>query len=328
MQAIIYDQPGGPENLYLGTAPDPVLHNGQVLVHIAASALNRADLLQREGRYPPPKGASPILGLEMAGTVIEVGEGVEDFEVGDNVCTLLNGGGYAQLAAVDQEMLLRLPRNLSFTKAAGIPEAFLTAYQALHWIGKLQKGETVLIHAGGSGVGTAAIQLVLLAGATPIITASASKHEYLQELGAASCIDYRTADFAEATLEYTQGEGANVVLDFVGGPYLEQNLKAMAKDGRMVSLAALGGARIENISLAPLLKKRLQITGTTLRSRTQDYKKRLTADFRQHAWPHFANRKLMPVVDSIYDWEEVQNAHRYMASNANLGKIILAIGAN
>jgi len=170
--------------------------------------------------------------------------------------------------------------------------------------------------------------LVLLAEATPIVTASASKHSYLKELGAASCIDYRSEDFAEATLEYTQGSGADVVLDFVGGPYFEQNLKAMARDGRMVSLAALGGARIENVSLAPLLKKRLQITGTTLRSRTQAYTKLLTEDFRQKAWPHFTDRKLKPIVDSIYDWEEVQNAHRYMASNANLGKIILAIGAS
>lgn len=326
MKAIIFDEAGGPETLYIGEVPDPIPQPGQVLVHIIATALNRADLLQREGRYPLPPDANPLLGLEMAGTVVGLGEGVTDFEIGDGVCALLNGGGYAQLVAVDQAMLLRLPGGISFTKAAAIPEVFLTAFQALHWIAKLKEGETVLIHAGGSGVGTAAIQLVRLAGATPIITASTAKHEALLALGAARCIDYRKEDFAEAVLDHTQGKGADVVLDFVGAPYLENNLKVLATDGRMVSLAALGGARAEAVSMAPILRKRLQITGTTLRARSAAYKEALTADFREKIWPHFADRKLQAVVDTIYDWEEVQTAHRYMASNANLGKIVLTVG--
>lgn len=326
MKAIIFDEPGGPEQLYIGEVPDPSPGPGQVLVHITATALNRADLLQREGRYPLPPDANPLLGLEMAGMVVDVGEGVTEFTVGDGVCSLLNGGGYAQQVVVDQEMLLRLPTNLSFTKAAAIPEVFLTAFQALHWIAKVQAGEVVLIHAGGSGVGTAAIQLVRLAGGIPIVTASSPKHEFLLELGAARCIDYAKEEFAEATLDQTDGKGANVVLDFVGGPYFEQNLRALATEGRMVSLAALGGARVENVSLAPILRKRLQIHGTTLRARSKAYKRKLTDDFRQNAWPHFSDRQLRAVVDTIYDWEEVQDAHRYMASNANLGKIILTIG--
>ncbi|MEM9836299.1 MAG: NAD(P)H-quinone oxidoreductase [Bacteroidota bacterium] len=327
MKAILFDEVGGPEKMYIGEVDTPRPGPGQVLVYVAATALNRADLLQREGRYPLPAGASPILGLEMAGTVLEVGDQVQDFAVGDNVCALLNGGGYAQYVVVDEAMLLRLPRNLSFTKAAAIPEAFLTAFQALHWLDKLQKEENVLIHAGGSGVGTAAIQLVQLAGATPLITASAMKHEMCKELGAVRCIDYRTEDFAAAVLEETGGQGVNLILDFVGAPYLAQNLQALAMEGRMISLAALGGATVEKVSLAPLLLKRLQLTGTTLRSRSKAYKEQLTSDFREQVWPHFANRSIRPVVDTIYDWEEVQSAHRYMASNANLGKIVLTIGA-
>lgn len=327
MKAILFDEAGGPEKLYLGEVADPIAQPGEVLVRTIATALNRADLLQREGRYPLPPDANPLLGLEMAGTVVSVGEGVLDFSVGDPVCALLNGGGYAQLVAVDQSMLLRLPAGISFTKAAAIPEAFFTAFQALHWIAKMQAGEQVLIHAGGSGVGTAAIQLVRLAGATPIVTASTQKHQRLLALGAERCIDYRKEDFAEAVRDQTNGKGVNVVLDFIGAPYFEKNLEALAIDGRMVSLAALGGARAEAISIGPILRKRLQINGTTLRARSQAYKQQLTADFRQQIWPHFASGQLQAVVDTIYDWEEVQAAHRYMASNANLGKIVLTIGS-
>ncbi|MGB3798620.1 MAG: NAD(P)H-quinone oxidoreductase, partial [Lewinella sp.] len=289
-------------------------------------ALNRADLLQREGKYPVPAGANPIMGLEVAGTIIEVGEEVADFEVGDNVCALVNGGGYAQQIAVDHRMLLKLPERLSFTKAAAIPEVFLTAFQALHWIADVQPEDTVLIHAGASGVGTAAIQLVRLAGAVPIVTASPQKHQAVEDLGAARTIDYEAEDFAEAVKDFTAGKGADIILDFVGGPYLKQNLDAAATDARIVSLAALGGARVEAFSMAPFLRKRIQLTGTTMRSRTDEYRRRLTADFRDRIWPHFASGDLQAVVDTIYDWEDVATAHRYMASNANVGKIILTIG--
>ena len=329
MKAILIDQPGDADQLYLGEVPDPTPGPTEVLLRTAATSLNRADLLQREGKYPPPPGLSPILGLEVAGTVMEVGAEVTAFEVGDNVCALVGGGGYAQLICVDQEMLLRLPERLSFTKAAAIPEAFLTAFQALHWIAGLRAGERVLIHAGASGVGTAALQLVRLAGATPLVTASAGKHERLAELGAARCIDYVSENFAEAVLDETDGHGADVVLDFVGGPYLADNFACLATDGRMVSLAALGGARTpEPFSMAPVLRKRLQLTGTTLRSRPAEYKRLLTQHFAADCWAAFADGRLAPVVDTIYDWEEVAAAHRYMASNANVGKIVLTIGVD
>ena len=326
MKAILFHEPGDESQLYLSEVPDPEPQAGEVLIHVAATALNRADLLQREGKYPVPPGANPIMGLEVAGTVIEVGSEVTDVEIGDNVCALVNGGGYAQRIAVDRRMLLKLPERLSFTKAAAIPEVFLTAFQALHWIANLQAEDTVLIHAGASGVGTAAIQLVRLAGALPVVTASAHKHEALEQLGAARCIDYHSEDFAEAVNDFTAGRGADIILDFVGGPYLQQNLQAAATDARIVSLAALGGARASDFSMAPFLRKRIQLTGTTMRSRTDDYRQRLTADFRERIWPHFADGQLQAVVDTIYDWEEVAAAHRYMASNANVGKIVLTIG--
>lgn len=326
MKAIVFDQPGDEHQLHLTEVTDPSYSPHEVLIHIAATALNRADLLQREGKYPVPPGASSILGLEVAGTVLAVGAETKGFEVGDNVCALVNGGGYAQQIAVDHRMLLRLPERLSFTKAAAIPEVFLTAFQALHWIGKLQADDTVLIHAGASGVGTAAIQLVKLAGALPIVTASAHKHEQLFDLGAALCIDYQSENFADAVNQFTEGKGANIILDFVGGPYLNQNLACCATDGRIVSLAALGGARVPDFSMAPFLRKRIQLTGTTMRSRSDDYRQRLTADFRERIWPHFADGTLYAVVDTIYDWEEVDDAHRYMASNANVGKIVMTIG--
>ncbi len=326
MKAILFEQPGDESRLYLSEVPDPTYTHSQVLLHVAATALNRADLLQREGKYPVPPGANPILGLEVAGTIMAVGSDVKGYEVGDNVCALVNGGGYAQQIAVDYRMLLKLPEKLSFTKAAAIPEVFLTAYQALHWIARMQPSDIVLIHAGASGVGTAAIQLAKLAGALPIVTASSSKHDAVEELGAARSIDYHTEDFAEAVLDYTAGKGVDVILDFVGGPYLNKNLECCATDARIVSLAALGGSRVPDFTIAPFLRKRIQLTGTTMRSRTDDYRQRLTADFRREIWPHFADGTLQAVVDTIYDWEEVADAHRYMASNANVGKIVMTIG--
>lgn len=326
MKAIVFDAPGDESQLHLAELDDPTPAPAHVVIHIAATALNRADLLQREGRYPVPPGASPILGLEIAGTIIELGEGVTEWEVGDNVCALVNGGGYAQRIAVHEDMLLRLPGRMSFTKAAAIPEAWLTAFQALHWLGRVEAMDNVLIHAGASGVGTAAIQLARLAGATAYATASGHKHPQLYDLGVKQCSDYREEDFAEALLAATNDYGAHVILDFVGGPYLNQNLNAAARDGRIISLAALGGARVSDFSMAPFLRKRLQLTGTTLRSRTDEYRRRLTAEFRRRVWPHFADGSLMPVVDTIYDWEDVAEAHRYMASNANVGKIVMTIG--
>ncbi|SER38480.1 NAD(P)H-quinone oxidoreductase [Neolewinella agarilytica] len=325
MKAIHHNSPARGQYQILEIA-DPTPGPTEVLLHVTATSLNRADLMQVAGHYPAPKGASELLGLDVAGTVIGLGSAVTDFEVGDNVCALVQGGGYAQQICVDEMMLLRLPERLSFTKAAAVPETFLTAFQALHWIADLQEGMTVLIHAGGSGVGTAAIQLCRLAGATPIVTASPMKHARLKDLGAEICIDYRSQKFDEVVLAKTDGKGADIILDFVGGPYLEQNLHAVAMDGTIVCLGLLGGAGVEHLNMVRIVTKRVTISGTTLRSRSDDYRAALTADFRDRIWPSFADRTLQPVVDTIYDWEQVDEAHAYMAANANVGKIVLTIG--
>lgn len=329
MKAILFDQAGEADVLYLGDYPTPQPGPRELLVNVHATALNRADLLQRRGHYPPPPGESPILGLEMAGTVVGVGAEVKSFEPGAPVCALLGGGGYAQYAVIDEGMALRLPEGLSFSKAAAVPEAFLTAYQAIHWLGKLSAGESILIHAGASGVGTAAIQLARQAGAARVlVTASAGKHDHCLRLGATAAIDYQARNFAEAVQELTDGQGVDVIIDFIGADYLAANLECLSEDGRLVMLAFLGSPKIKDLDLSPILRKRLQISGSTLRNRDLDYKKQLTADFRTRYWPLFGNGMLQSVVDSIYDWEDIAAAHRYMEANANQGKIVVTIGAD
>ncbi|MEM1356682.1 MAG: NAD(P)H-quinone oxidoreductase [Bacteroidota bacterium] len=323
---IIQYTPRDLGSLRLEDAPDPSPANGEVLIHVAATALNRSDILQVKGHYPAPEDASPVLGLEVAGTVIEVGPGVDNFEIGDNVCALVNGGGFAQLAVVPATMLLRLPELLSFTKAAAIPEVWLTAYHALHKVAGIAEGQTVLIHAGASGVGTAAIQLVRKAGGIPVVTASAMKHNRLHQLGAEHCIDYRKEDFAEAIEQITDGRGCALILDFIGAPYFQQNLTAAAQDAHIVGLGFMGGRFAERLDVSPIILKRLSLTGSTLRNRSMAFKQQLTADFRQEIWPDFANRDLIAVVDTIYDWEEANAAIGYMDSNANVGKIVITIG--
>ncbi len=322
MQAIRPDQSG---RLQFVDVPAPAPGPREVLVRVQATALNRADLLQRQGKYPPPPGVTDILGLEMAGEVVEAGEQVRACRVGDRVCALLPGGGYAEYATVHEDMLLPVPEGMSLAEAAAIPEAFLTAFQALQWLGRLASGERVLIHAGASGVGTAAIQLARWAGAEPLITASAPKHEGCLELGAALAIDYRTENFCEAVLAYTQGEGVEMVLDFIGAPYWTDNLNCLRTDGRLVLLAFMGGRKAEGLDLGLLLRKRLHLMGSTLRARSPDYKIELTRAFRAWAWKGFGSGQLRPVVDSILEWEKAAEAHAYMEANKNQGKIVLEI---
>lgn len=325
MQAVLIHQPGSPDELYFGERPVPEPGPGEVLVKVAYTALNRADLLQRQGTYPVPPGDSPIMGLEMSGTVVAKGAEVEKWQTGDQLFGLLNGGGYAEYALIHEDMAMSVPEGLTLEQAAAIPEVFLTAFQALHWIGRLQAGETVLVHAGASGVGTAAIQLIKLAEAKSIVTASAGKHEICLQLGAVKAIDYRREDFAEVVLNYTQERGVDLIIDFIAADYFKQNLKSLALDGRMIMLALMGGIKVPDVNLAVLLRKRLQITGSTLRSRSLDYKIRLSQDFHQHCHAHFSSGLLRPVIDRVFPWQSVQEAHRYMEANKNRGKIVLQI---
>ncbi len=325
MKAVLLSEHGPVENLYLGETETPEPGPRQIRIKVAATALNRADLLQREGKYPAPAGESPILGLEIAGTVDKLGPGSTRWQPGQRVFGLLAGGGYAEYALIDENLAWPIPETWSFVEAAAIPEAFLTAYQSLVWIAKVKATEKVLVHAGASGVGSAAIQLLKALGADIAVTASASKHDLCHKLGADLCIDYHQNDFVQACQDWGNGKGVVVVLDFLGAQYWQKNLDVLDVDGRLVILALMGGAKITESNLSHILRKRLMIQGSTLRNRSLDYKIKLAQDFWAFAEPLFANKSFKPVIDQILPWTEVQAAHQRMEQNLNAGKIVLSI---
>lgn len=326
MKAVILSSPGSADQLQIGEWEKPVPQPEEILVKVAATAVNRADILQREGKYPPPEGASPVLGLEMSGEVVETGKEVTKWKAGDKVFGLLPGGGYAAYAVIHQDMAMPVPDNLSLIEAAAIPEVFLTAFQALRWLGHFQAGEQVLIHAGASGVGTAAIQLARqMQAARILITASAGKHQPCLDLGADLAIDYKTENFQEAVAHDTSGQGVDVIIDFIAAPYFEKNINCLKQDGRLILLATMGGGKVSKFDLKKLLQKRLRIIASTLRSRTREYQIRLTQDFAGFALPRFREGYLVPVIDRVFKWQNVQEAHRYMESNESTGKIVLQL---
>lgn len=327
MKAVIVQTPGGPEQMQIGEWETPLPQKNQIQVKVKATALNRADTLQRMGKYPPPPGASPILGLEIAGEVSALGENVNDWQLGDKVFGLVPGGAYAEYACIHKDMALAMPDYFSFEQAAAIPEVFLTAFQALLWLGDLKAEDKVLIHAGASGVGTAAIQIAREIGAEIWVTASAAKHSICLELGAKKAIDYRKQDFAEILQQDTQGSGVNLIIDFIAANYLKQNLQALATEGRLVLLALMGGAKAQEVNLATILRKRLRIEGSTLRARSIDYQIRLTQALQEFAQSRWETGKLKPIIDQVFDWKEVSKAHQYMEANKNIGKIVLNINS-
>lgn len=326
MKALVVHTENGKKVMNPGTHPDPVPGENDLLVKIEATALNRADLLQKAGKYPPPEGESPILGLEMSGVVEECGSNVSGFKPGDLVCGLLGGGGYAEYCTIDHRVAMHIPEDFSFEEAAAIPEVFLTAYQALFLLGNLQKGENVLIHAGASGVGTAAIQLSGILKDAYVITTAGSdeKLDLCRALGADLTINYKKESFSEVIEKEKGADSVNLVIDFVGAPYWAMNASILAMDGRFVCLSMLGGAAIENFSLIPVLRKRLTLMGSTLRNRPLSYKIDLMEKFRRETTVLFQNKKLKPVIDRIYDWNDVEKAHQRMTENRNSGKIILS----
>lgn len=327
MRAILVEKPGGIDRLLMGEIEKPTIGSEEILIRVKAAGVNRADLMQREGKYPPPPGESPILGLEVAGIVEQVGEKVQErFRMGDRVCALLGGGGYAEYVAVHADCIFPIPQKLSFVEAAAVPEAFLTAYQALFWIGGLRAGETVCVHAAASGVGLAALQLVRAVGAVPIATIrSEEKRTTCHKWGAEKVINTTQVDFAEQMQDWTAGRGVDVLLDFVGASYFAQNAQALALDGRWVLISTLGGSRLSDVSLGLFLQKRIQLTATTLRSRDLKYKSQLIQAFCDFAKPLWLKNKLQPVLDRVFKLEEVQAAHRYMEENRNQGKIVLSM---
>lgn len=317
MKAILVPVPGGPESLLYAEAPDPEPRPGEVVVTVRAAGVNRADLLQAAGKYPPPPGDSEVLGLEVAGEL----PGTEE-----RVFFLLSGGGYAGKVAVDPGLLMPIPEGMSFEEAAAIPEAWFTAYLNLFQEGKLAAGETILVHAGASGVGTAAIQLAKRAGARVATTSrSERKCAALRELGADLAVDTSRSDFAEAVEAAWGRFPIDLVLDPIGGAALGGNVRLMGRGGRLVVIATMGGAAAE-LDLRALLVRRLSLVGSTLRSRPLVEKVALTASFRREVLPGFASGALKPLVDSVFPLERAGDAHRRMAANENVGKIVLTVG--
>lgn len=325
MKAIVVTSPGGPENLTLADVPEPELRPGSVVVRVRATALNRADLLQRRGLYPPPRGESEILGMECAGEVAAVGDGVTSLAVGDRVMALLPGGGYAEKVVVPEKMAIPLPDNLAFEQAAAIPEAFLTAREALFTLGKLRPDDVVLVHAAGSGVGSAAVQLAREAGARVIATAgSAEKLARVAELGAHVLVNYRTEDFAAVAMTESRKHGVDIVLDFVGASYWPKHAACLAVGGRCVCIGVLGGATAE-VNLAQLLTRRYQVLGLVMRSRDVSEKIAITQAFVRETLPLFASGQLRPVVDKVFPLSHAAEAHERMEANENFGKIVLSV---
>ncbi len=325
MKALLIDNNAEAPSMKIGEFPTPEPGNNELLVKIEATALNRADLLQKAGKYPPPKDASPLLGLEMAGTVEAAGEGVTAYKKGDRVFGLLPGGGYASHCTIHEGLAMPVPDLFSFEEAAAIPEVFLTAYQAVIWLGELKKGETILIHAGASGVGTAAVQLAKPRRQARVITTAGTEEKcsLTASLGSDLCMNYKEENYADSLTETFGKNSVDVILDFVGSPYWEKNIHVLAMDGRLIYLAMLGGATVEKMSLVPILRKRLTIRGSTLRNRSLEYKISLTREFHEQTADLFAKKKLKPVIDSVFNWNDVNEAHAKMESNLNAGKIIL-----
>ena len=323
MKAIVFTEPGGPEVLTWSEVPDPVPGAGEVLVEVAAAAVNRADLLQRQGYYNPPPGSSEILGLECSGRIAALGPGVSGWGVGDRVCALLTGGGYAQRVAVPSGQLLPVPESVDLVDAAGLPEAVCTVWSNVFMAAGLQPGETLLVHGGASGIGTTAIQLAKALGATVLVTVgSKEKAQRCVELGADAAIDYKNEDFVERVHELTGGHGADVILDIMGASYLARNVDALAVSGRLVNIGMQGGSKAE-LDLGKLMRKRAAVLATTLRARPPEEKAAIVAAVREHVWPLVASGAFRVVVDRRVPLPDAADAHRAVEASDHVGKVLL-----
>lgn len=322
MQTITLKKFGATDVLELGDSPIPTPKSGEVLIRVHAAGINRPDILQRQGLYPAPADASPILGLEVAGEITALGENVTDWKIGDKVCALVNGGGYAEYAVAPVAQCLPIPDSFSFIQAAALPETFFTVWHNLFQRAQLKVGETLLIHGGTSGIGTTAIQLAVAFGVKVFATAgSAEKCQAIESLGAVA-INYRQQDFVTEIKTQTQGLGVNVILDMVGGNYIQRNFSTAAKDGRIVNIAFLNGSKTE-LDLMPLMLKRLTLTGSTLRAQSPEIKAVIAQELKQQVWPLLNQQKIKPIIDSVFPFSEVAKAHERMESSQHIGKIIL-----
>ena len=325
MTAIEIDGFGGPEVLKPTTRPVPLPSTGEVLIEVAAAGVNRPDIHQREGNYAPPPGASDIPGLEIAGKVVAVGLGVHHYKVGQEVCALVAGGGYAAYCAAPEPQVLPVPKGLTLTEAAALPETFFTVWTNLFERGALKAGETMLVHGGSSGIGTTAIQLAKAFGARIFTTAgSREKCQACEKLGADVAIEYKREDFAEVIRGKTAGRGVDVILDMVGGDYFQRNINSLAMDGRLVSIAYLRGARVE-VNFLPVMRNRLTITGSTLRPRTVQEKGAIAAALRAKVWPLIEKGAVKPLIERTFPLAEAAAAHRLLESSSHVGKIVLTV---
>jgi len=318
---------GGPEVLTPVERPDPQPAAGEVLIAVAAAGVNRPDVLQRRGGYPPPPGASDIPGLEVAGTIAALGADVDGWRVGDRVCALVAGGGYATLCVAPAPQCLPVPARLDLVEAAGIPETFFTVWTNVFERGRLAAGDSALFHGGTSGIGTTAIQLAVARGARVFATAGTDeKCRVCEALGAERGINYRTEDFVAVVKERTGGRGVDLVLDHIGGDYFARNLAALAVDGRLVQIGLMGGAASAPVDLGAVLRRRLTITGSTLRPRSVEEKGTIAAALRREVWPLLESGRVRPVIDRTFPLREAAAAHRLMESSEHIGKIVLTVG--
>jgi putative PIG3 family NAD(P)H quinone oxidoreductase len=325
VKAVTIPEPGGPDALVLDDVPDPMPGPAEVVVDVVAAGVNRADVMQRQGHYDPPPGSSAYPGLEVSGRVGRLGDGVDGWSVGDEVCALLTGGGYAEKVAVPVGQLLPVPSGVSLEDAAGLPEVTSTVWSNVFMTANLQPGEVLLVHGGGSGIGTMAVQLGREVGARVAVTAgSPEKLEVCRELGASMLVNYRTEDFAEVVRAATDGHGADVILDNIGGKYLAPNVKVLADNGRLVVIGLQGG-RSGEVDLGAMLAKRCALIATTLRGRPAAEKATIVAAVREHVWPLVADGRVRPVVHARYPLAEAARAHREMEASSHVGKLLLLV---
>ena len=326
MRHIMMDGAGKPEVMKTTTGPLPALKPDEVLIHVEAAGINRPDIAQREGSYPPPPGASPLLGLEAAGEIVEMGVDVKGWNIGDKVCALTNGGAYAEYCAAPATQCLPWPKGYTALQAAALPETFFTVWANLFQAGHLSRGETALIHGGTSGIGVTAIQLARAFGATVYATAgSDDKRDACVRLGCAAAINYRTEDFAVRIKELTEGRGVDVILDMVGGPYAMRNIRSLAMDGRLVLIAFLGGSKVADFDMLQIMVKRLTVTGSTMRPRTAAQKGQIAAALLEKVWPVLDAGQCAPVIHATFEMDRIVEAHRLMESSQHIGKIMVKI---
>jgi NADPH2:quinone reductase len=326
MKAIIITQPGVPEVLQIAERPQPTYASNEVLVKVFAAGVNRPDVSQRKGNYPPPAGApTEIPGLEIAGIVEKVGADVTRWNVGDKVCALVWGGGYAEYCNAPEGQCLPIPTNFTFIEAASLPETFFTVWTNVFDLGRLKPGESLLIHGGSSGIGVAAIQMAKAMGSTVYVTAgSDEKCSFCEELGAAKAINYKTENFAERIKELTNNQGVDVILDMIGGDYAAGNLQSLADEGRLVMINTMKGKDVP-VDLALVMRKRLSITGSMLRSRDAEFKSEIASNLEKNIWPLLASGQIKAVINSIFPAAEAAEAHRLMESSTHIGKIVLTM---